>query len=51
MQSGHVNHGDLIDLPMPHPEAWSQTVAFVYTGQGSLTPAMRENILYLGGAV
>jgi len=47
--SGHINPGDLIDLPMPHPEAWLQTVALVYTGQGGVTSAIRDNISYLGG--
>jgi hypothetical protein len=49
MLSGHVKQGDLIDLPLPHPEAWPQTVAYVYTGQCDLTAAIRENINYLGG--
>jgi hypothetical protein len=49
MLSGHVRQGDIIDVPLPHPEAWSQTVAYVYTGQGELTEAMKQNILYLGG--
>ncbi|TDZ20602.1 hypothetical protein Cob_v006772 [Colletotrichum orbiculare MAFF 240422] len=40
---------DVIDLPMPHPEAWASTVAYVYTGQGDVTDAVRENILYLAG--
>ncbi|TDZ32078.1 hypothetical protein C8035_v000819 [Colletotrichum spinosum] len=47
--SGHINTGDVIDLPMPHPEAWASTVAYVYTGQGDVTDAVRENILYLAG--
>ncbi|KAL0935392.1 uncharacterized protein CTRU02_209983 [Colletotrichum truncatum] len=49
--SGHITTGDVIDLPLPHPEAWANTVAYVYTGQGDLTDAVRENILYLGGKV
>ncbi|KAJ4422744.1 hypothetical protein N0V82_002641 [Gnomoniopsis sp. IMI 355080] len=51
MMSGHIKTGDSIDLPMPHPEAWSQTLAHVYTGSGDLTEAMRQNILHLGGRV
>ncbi|KAL2757083.1 hypothetical protein ACRALDRAFT_2026998 [Sodiomyces alcalophilus JCM 7366] len=47
--SGHIREGDVIDLPLPHPEAWSQTVAYVYTGQGEYTDAIKENILYLAG--
>ncbi|KAI5865730.1 hypothetical protein GGS23DRAFT_352675 [Durotheca rogersii] len=47
--SGHVRDGDVIYLPMPHAEAWPQTARYVYTGQGELTTAMRENILYLAG--
>jgi hypothetical protein len=51
MLSGHIREGDIVDLPMPHPEAWVQTVAHVYTGQGELTEAMKRNILYLAGKV
>jgi len=49
--SGHVQTGDIIDFPLPHPEAWTQTVSYVYTGQGDLTDAVKRNILYLGGKV
>lgn len=49
MYSGHVRTGDSIDLPMPHPEAWSQTLAYVYTGSGELTEAVRRNVVHLGG--
>lgn len=51
MLSGHVRTGDTIDLPMPHPEAWTQTVAYVYTGAGEPTEAMKQNILHFGGRV
>lgn len=51
MLSGHVKTGDTIDLPMPHPEAWAQTVSYSYTGKGELTEAMKQNILHLGGTV
>ncbi|OTB19295.1 hypothetical protein K445DRAFT_18903 [Daldinia sp. EC12] len=49
--SGHVRKGDVVYLPMPHAEAWPQTVRYVYTGKGVLTEAVRENILYLAGKV
>ncbi|KAK0734810.1 hypothetical protein B0T26DRAFT_82054 [Lasiosphaeria miniovina] len=49
--SGHIQARDIIDLPLPHPEAWTQTAAHVYTGQGELTDAVRQNIEYLGGKV
>ncbi|GJC84945.1 hypothetical protein ColTof4_06840 [Colletotrichum tofieldiae] len=49
--SGHITTGDVIDLPLPHPEVWPNTVAYVYTGQGEVTDAVRENILYLAGKV
>lgn len=49
--SGHIQARDIIDLPLPHPEAWAQTVAHVYTGQGELSEAIKQNILYLGGKV
>ncbi|OIW23952.1 hypothetical protein CONLIGDRAFT_674108 [Coniochaeta ligniaria NRRL 30616] len=51
MVSGHVRKGDIIDLPMPHPEVWPQTVAHVYTGQVELTEPIKQNILHLGGRV
>ncbi|KAK0745786.1 hypothetical protein B0T18DRAFT_437951 [Schizothecium vesticola] len=47
--SGHIKPRDIIDLPVPFPEVWAQTVAYVYTGQGDLTEPMKQNILYLGG--
>lgn len=49
--SGHIKPRDIIDLPLPFPEVWTQTVAYVYTGQGDLTEPMKQNILYLGGKV
>ncbi|KAI8961137.1 hypothetical protein F5Y11DRAFT_357915 [Daldinia sp. FL1419] len=49
--SGHIREGDVIYLPMPHAEVWPETVQYVYTGQGELTEAVRENILYLAGKV
>ncbi|KAH6853331.1 hypothetical protein B0I37DRAFT_348794 [Chaetomium sp. MPI-CAGE-AT-0009] len=48
LYSGHIEKGDIIDLPMPNPKAWAQTVAHVYTGQGELTEAIKQNIEYLG---
>ncbi|KAJ2903096.1 hypothetical protein MKZ38_010434 [Zalerion maritima] len=49
LYSGHVKTGDLIDLPMPHPEVWKQTVSYLYGGQCELTESMKENIRYLAG--
>ena len=51
LASGHVRRGDVVYLPMPHPEAWPQTVRYVYTGQGEPTRAVRENIVHLAGKV
>ncbi|KAI0468432.1 hypothetical protein F4859DRAFT_204089 [Xylaria cf. heliscus] len=51
LTSGHIRSGDIVYLPVPHAESWTQTVRYVYTGEGELTVAMRENILYLGGRV
>jgi hypothetical protein len=51
MLSGHVREGDIIELPLPSPAAWPQTAAYVYTGQGQLTEAIIDNILYLGGRI
>jgi hypothetical protein len=49
MLSGHVRKGDAIDLPMPYPEAWKETVTYIYTGLKSLTAAARKNVSYLAG--
>ncbi|KAK4041577.1 hypothetical protein C8A01DRAFT_34418 [Parachaetomium inaequale] len=46
-----IHKGDIVDLPLPYPKAWAQTVAYVYTGQGELTEAIKQNIVYLGGKV
>ena len=43
--------GNVIHLPIPHPEAWKDTVTHVYTGDGELTEAIKQNIIYLGGKV
>ncbi|KAK3983948.1 hypothetical protein QBC44DRAFT_30901 [Cladorrhinum sp. PSN332] len=51
LYSKHIQPRDIIDLPLPRPEVWGQTVAHVYTGQGELTEAIKQNILYLGGKV
>ncbi|KAF4971783.1 hypothetical protein FSARC_1476 [Fusarium sarcochroum] len=49
--SEHVRPGDAIELPLPHPRAWEDTVAHVYTGRIALTEPIRQNILYLGGSI
>ncbi|KAI1326980.1 hypothetical protein F5Y16DRAFT_217742 [Xylariaceae sp. FL0255] len=50
--SGHVHRGDVVYVPVPHAEAWHRTIRYVSTGRGELlTPAVRENILYMGGKV
>jgi hypothetical protein len=51
MLSGHIRKGDTIDLPLPHPEAWNETIAYVYTGWGKLDEAIRANMEYLAGTV
>ncbi|KAJ3562623.1 hypothetical protein NPX13_g8497 [Xylaria arbuscula] len=51
LNSGHIQTGDIVYLPVPHAESWTQTVRYVYTGQGELATAIRENIIYLGGRV
>lgn len=50
--SKQVRVGDTIELPLPHPEAWAETVAWVYIGEEELaTPKVRDNVQYLGGRV
>ena len=54
MLSGHIRKGDQVDLPLPHPEAWSEAVIWAYTGQGpagNLSEGARANVLHLGGTV
>lgn len=54
MLSGHIRKGDQVDLPLPHPEAWSEAVIWAYTGQapaGHLSGGARANVLHLGGTV
>ena len=51
LASGHVWDGDIVYLPIPHAGSWSHTIKYVYTGQGQLTEAIRDNILYLAGKV
>ncbi|EWZ51875.1 hypothetical protein FOCG_14184 [Fusarium oxysporum f. sp. radicis-lycopersici 26381] len=49
--SEHVRPGATVELPLPHPHAWGDTVAHVYTGRVTLTEPIKQNILYLGGSV
>ncbi|KAF5652371.1 hypothetical protein F25303_3370 [Fusarium sp. NRRL 25303] len=49
--SEHVRPGDTVELPLPHPHAWADTVEHVYTGRVTLTEPIKQNILYLGGSV
>ncbi|KFY89065.1 hypothetical protein V500_05963 [Pseudogymnoascus sp. VKM F-4518 (FW-2643)] len=51
MLSGYIRRGDTIDIPLPHPEAWSDTVAYVYTGAGTASDAIKANVAHLAGTV
>jgi hypothetical protein len=51
MISGHIRKDDVVELPLPHPEAWWEVISYIYTGEGDVTSAMKENILFLGGRV
>jgi hypothetical protein len=51
MLSGHIRRGDTLELPLPYPEAWSDTVAYVYTGTGGVSDAIRANVAHLAGTV
>ncbi|OBT67055.1 hypothetical protein VE03_04542 [Pseudogymnoascus sp. 23342-1-I1] len=51
MLSGYIRRGDTIDMPLPHPEAWSETVAYVYTGVGAVSDAIKANVAHLAGTV
>jgi hypothetical protein len=47
MRSGHVKRGDAIDLLIPQPSSWRDTMAYIYTGSGAVTSCMRSNVLRL----
>ncbi|KAL6413551.1 uncharacterized protein AUP68_03066 [Ilyonectria robusta] len=47
--SAIVQPGDTIELPLPYPRAWADTMAYIYTRQVVLTDRIHENIIYLGG--
>ncbi|KAF4340575.1 hypothetical protein FBEOM_5515 [Fusarium beomiforme] len=49
--SEHVRPGATVKLPLPHPRAWEDTVAHLYTGRFALTEPIKQNILHLGGSV
>ncbi|OAA68810.1 hypothetical protein ISF_03185 [Cordyceps fumosorosea ARSEF 2679] len=50
--SGKVSFGDTIVVPMPYPEAWAETVAWVYTGEEKLlADKVAQNARFLGGQV
>ncbi|KAJ6788024.1 hypothetical protein PWT90_08623 [Aphanocladium album] len=50
LMSTQVRIGDTIELPLPHPGAWAETLAWVYIGEeGLATDKVRENVEYLGG--
>ncbi|OBT90298.1 hypothetical protein VE02_03355 [Pseudogymnoascus sp. 03VT05] len=51
MLSGYIRRGDTIDIPIPYPEAWSDTVAYVYTGTGAVSDAIKANVAHLAGTV
>ncbi|KAM4058553.1 hypothetical protein HRG_006485 [Hirsutella rhossiliensis] len=52
MLSDQVQSGSTIYLPMPHPKAWAETAAYVYTGEEQLlSKQAKANIWYLGGKV
>ncbi|KAL7939459.1 hypothetical protein V8C35DRAFT_286688 [Trichoderma chlorosporum] len=52
MMSDQVKQGDTIQLALPQPQAWPETVAYVYTGEAQLlTEETKENIFHLGGKV
>jgi hypothetical protein len=36
---------------MPYPEVWPEVVEWVYTGRGTMTEMLAENVEYLGGQI
>ncbi|KAH7320009.1 hypothetical protein B0I35DRAFT_478302 [Stachybotrys elegans] len=52
MMNQQVKRGDRIELPVPQPDAWPDTIGYVYTGDPTLLTAdAKQNILYLGGKI
>ncbi|KEY71161.1 hypothetical protein S7711_00985 [Stachybotrys chartarum IBT 7711] len=52
MLNAGVQFAEQIELPMPHPDAWLNTLLYIYTSDGSfLTGLVEQNILYLGGKI
>ncbi|KAF3063367.1 hypothetical protein CFAM422_010029 [Trichoderma lentiforme] len=52
IMSDRVRRGDMIELALPHPQVWPETIAYVYTGEAQLlSEQTKENILYLGGKI
>ncbi|KAK7757070.1 hypothetical protein SLS62_001088 [Diatrype stigma] len=50
LERGHAKKGDVILMPLPYPEAWPQTVQFVYTQKAELlAEEVQANISYLFG--
>lgn len=49
--SYHVWKGDSIDLLLPSPEEWIDTIAYAPTGTADLTTTMKENDLFLAGTI
>ncbi|KAH7155559.1 hypothetical protein B0J13DRAFT_228558 [Dactylonectria estremocensis] len=49
--SAIVQPGDTLELPLPYPQVWDETMAYIYTGQVALTHRVRQNIMYMGGMI
>ncbi|PHH51825.1 hypothetical protein CFIMG_001899RA [Ceratocystis fimbriata CBS 114723] len=49
MLSGSVSEQDRVEIELPHPEAWADTVSHVYTGRPEMNWKIYENSRYLGG--
>lgn len=47
--SRRVAAGDVVELPLPHPDFWPQTASYIYRNRGELTDEVRQNIEHLGG--
>ncbi|KAL6876751.1 hypothetical protein J3F83DRAFT_726967 [Trichoderma novae-zelandiae] len=52
MMSDLVKRGDTIELALPHPRAWPETVTYIYCGlMQYLSDETKLNIIYLGGRI
>ena len=46
--SGFAQKGDTIEVPVPWPEVWEETVVGIYLGGGLVVEKVKANLEFLG---